>query len=247
MSQKETNAKDNITTEDNGAKDNTSNIVVKIGGSNNNLIIPMDAIDSSEDTEKTPEKQKQMFSDDSSSSGDKLSNIVCSLKNKEGATIRKQKCTVTRKKSKVKKQNKKTHSKPTTKKRKKSDATKQKSVARTNKVSQSTSTVPPKKRGPGRPRKNKSAESTPTNKSCTTRKDPKQTIDIPLNTPTNLAGQYRFKPRQSISIMAPLKIKRNRLSKLNNASPNNHDSRKQVTGNNGGKKFQSIVLLIQRR
>ena len=102
MSQKGTNANDNTTNEDNGAKDNTSNIVVKIGGSNNNLIIPMDAIDSSEDSEKTPEKQKQMFSDDSSSNGDKLSNIVSSLKNKEGATIRKQKCTVTRKKSKVK-------------------------------------------------------------------------------------------------------------------------------------------------
>ena len=102
MSQKETNADDHATNEDNGTKDNNSNIVVKIGGSNKNEIIPMDGNDSSENSEKPPEKQKQMFSDDSSSNGDKLSNIVSSLKNKEGATIRKQKCTVTRKKSKVK-------------------------------------------------------------------------------------------------------------------------------------------------
>ena len=130
----------------------------------------MDGIDSSENSEKTPEKQKQMFSDESSSSnGDYLSNIVSSLNNKKEATKGKDSGIVTRKKSKFEIQRRKTPAKPTSKKRKKSDGTKQKSVARTSKASKSTATVPTIKRGRGRSRKNKNAESTSTNTLCITR------------------------------------------------------------------------------
>ena len=92
-------------------------------------------------------------------------------------------------------------------KEKNTDPTKQKSAARTSKVSKNNSTVQPSKRGRGRPRKKIPSESTPTHKSCLSRKDPKQSLDIPLDTPTNLAGQYRFKPRKQVSIMAPIKKK----------------------------------------
>ena len=91
MSKKGTNANDNTTNEDNGTNSNNSNIVVKIGGSNNNLISPMDGIDSSEESQKTPEKQEKIFSDDSSSTGDNLRNIVSSLQSKVGATNEKKK------------------------------------------------------------------------------------------------------------------------------------------------------------
>ena len=198
---------ENTTNEHNGTKSNNSNIVVKIGASNNNVISPIDGIDSSEESQKAPEKQEKIFSDESSSTGENLTSSVSSLQKKVGATKEKKKRNVARNNSKGGTENKKTHAKPTSRKRKNTDPTKQKSAARTSKVSKNNSTVQPSKRGRGRPRKKIPSESTPPDKSSISRKDPKQSLDIPLDTPTNLAGQYRFKPRTQVSIMAPIKKK----------------------------------------
>ena len=151
----------------------------------------------------------------------------------------KKKSNVTRNNSKAETKNKKTPAKPTSRKRKKSDPTKQKSAARTSKVSKNNSTVQPSKRGRGRPRKKIPSESTPPDKSSISRKDPKQSLDIPLDTPTNLAGQYRFKPRTQVSIMAPIKKKKSRLRKMNDSSRDNQDLTTQVTDNSPVKKVQS--------
>ena len=50
---------ENTTNEHNGTKSNNSNIVVKIGASNNNVISPINEIDSSEESQKTPEKTRK--------------------------------------------------------------------------------------------------------------------------------------------------------------------------------------------
>ena len=96
MITKGTNTNENTTNEHNGTKSNNSNIVVKIGASNNNVISPIDRIDSSEEIGKTPEKQEKIFSDESSSTGENLKSSVSSLQNKVGATKEKKKRNVAR-------------------------------------------------------------------------------------------------------------------------------------------------------
>ena len=217
MSQKVINADDNASNKDNGKQDNDCNIVVKIGGSNRNEILPMDGNDSSENREKAPEKQRPIFSDDSSScNSENLSKIVSSLTKKKEVTKGKPSGIITRKTSKSEKQRRKPPPTPTSKKRKQSNRAKQKTVARTSKASKSTATVPTTKRKRGRPRKNPNPESTSTNTLCITSEDAKDTIDESFTTPTNLFGSYRVKHRQSVSILAPLKKKRERLSKKKN-------------------------------
>ena len=167
-----------------------------------------------------------------------MTSSVSSLQKKVGATNEKKKRNVARNNSKGGTENKKTPAKPTSRKRKNSDPTKQKSAARTSKVSKNNSTVQPSKRGRGRPRKKIPSESTPTHKSSISRKDPKQSLDIPLDTPTNLAGQYRFKPRTQVSIMAPIK-KKSRLRKMTNSSRHNQDLIQHGTDNSPVKNFQN--------
>ena len=120
--------------EHNGTKSNNSNIVVKIGASNNNVISPIKGIDSCEESPKTPEKQI-IFTDDSSSSDENLTSSVVSFQKKVGATNEKKKRNVARNIRKPGTQNKRTPTKPTSRKRKNTEPAKQKSAARKSKGS----------------------------------------------------------------------------------------------------------------
>ena len=59
MITKGTKTNENTTNEHNGTKSNNSNIVVKIGASNNNVISPIDGIDSSEESQKHQKNKKK--------------------------------------------------------------------------------------------------------------------------------------------------------------------------------------------
>lgn len=122
------------TDEHHGMKRNNSNIVVKIGARDNNIKSPNKCIDSCEETQITPEKQR-IFTDDSSSSEDNLIRSIVSFQKEKGATNENKKGNAVGNIGKAGTQNKRTPTKRKSRKRKSTEPAKQKLTVRKSKGS----------------------------------------------------------------------------------------------------------------